>query len=387
MMMHHGSESYEVAASKAANEQRAKFESWIDAGKDRAVSFFENLEDNHPQDYLVETRNISFDVDGGRIKMSTNQNEWFLHKHALNQMIFKTGVLTQGVSDKMICRGDWGQELLLHNLHTIFDHNQSARTLVRVVQTKKDIEVGSPGEVRGFLSDRFNRLDSRPIFTKFAEEANTLGCVPVVTNNRYSPIYNHDIKVGFAMFLPHVFEPVANEVMIIGLEIANSDFGGAAVTVRKVMIRLVCTNMMVRQDELRKVHLGAKLPDNIELSADTYRLNTEAMSSTVKDVVKGLLNPKVVNDEMSLIRRAASEEIDAQKLFSDLRKGGNFNKKEEKEIVGLYNSADISLMPAGQSVWRASNAISLFANRCDDESKKERATELRQVAGQVLDNF
>lgn len=50
----------------------------------------------------------------------------------------------------------------------------------------------------------------------------------------------------------------------------------------------------------------------------------------------------------------------------------------------LFNDADIELMPPGNTRWMASNALSLFANGIDEE-KKERAMEIRAVAGMVLD--
>ena len=46
-----------------------------------------------------------------------------------------------------------------------------------------------------------------------------------------------------------------------------------------------------------------------------------------------------------------------------------------------YRSTDISDLPAGDNWWRASNALSWFANQVDD---KEKAYDLQKLAGQAI---
>lgn len=394
-MYHHDSRDYNVAVSEAAAGFRAKFEGWKDEGKRDAMAFFQRLEDEHPWDKIVNTGDLDFDIRGGRIYVNDKADEWLLHRNAVNQMVAKTGILTGAVADKMIDAvrdlGDgqedrWGRELLLHNLRTIFHKSDRDRVLLRAVK------LGEVPEARGFLSDKYRRMSCGPILTTFAQTAmSEFGAVPMHIRDgkrNFNANYYHDTKVGFSMFLDNVFEPVNGEVLAIGLMVQNSDFGSAALTVRLVMIRIWCTNLAITQDELRKVHLGTRLSEDIQFSEETYRKDTETMASAIKDIVRTLLGADRINAYVDRIRRAAEQKVeDPRKLFEALRGQGHLLKAEATEIGKLFNEPEIEMMPAGQSIWRASNAISLFANKLEDEGKKERAVELRHAAGIVLDKY
>ncbi len=56
-------------------------------------------------------------------------------------------------------------------------------------------------------------------------------------------------------------------------------------------------------------------------------------------------------------------------------------KHEADSVVEAYNSADTVNMPAGNSMWRLSNAISWVAGKTEDA---ERKLEISKVAGQIL---
>jgi hypothetical protein len=61
----------------------------------------------------------------------------------------------------------------------------------------------------------------------------------------------------------------------------------------------------------------------------------------------------------------------------------NLLKEEAEEVTESFASAEIELLPAGQTAWRMSNAISLLANKTADEGRK---LELMKVAGLVIDD-
>ena len=383
--------SYNVSNSDNASRAKTKLQGYIDAGKAQARGFFQALEDEMPRDYIVTTDGLDFDVNGGRLVVRTKENEWGLHRNALRQMVEKTGILTGRVADKMFdahnAESRWGRDLLLHNLRTMYDEGERDRVLMRVVQTPAQREAGHPGEVRGFLSDRYRRLNTGPIVQSFAEAAHSIGAVPMRTPVNGAQTYYHDTRIGFSMFLDQVFEPVDNETVIVGLTVQSSDFGAAALTLRLVMLRIWCSNLMVTQDELRKVHLGARLPDDIRFSDDTYRKDTETMASAVRDMVTTLLSPEKINGQMDAVQRLATERVDAMQLFNDLRRGGHILKAEAERLGKLFNEPDIELMPAGNTAWRATQAVSLFANQVEADGDAERAVDLRHAAGVLFDKY
>lgn len=383
-------------AVATGDARHAKLDSWIAQGREDAQYIFTALANNVPRDLIVDTKELDFDIRGGSIYVQTADNEFLLHKHAVNQMVGRTGILTGTVANKMVGAATrdnednvidaWGRDLLLHNLRTMFHKGDRERVLIRAVNTDRG------QEVRGFLSDKYRRMNCGPIMEKFAATAmNEFDAVPVRMHDnqrRFQANYYHDIRMGFSMFLPYVFRPIdslRNEVMIIGLMVENSDFGGAALTVSMVVVRIECTNLMVTQDELRKVHLGARLSEDIRFSEDTYVKDTETMALAVRDMTRTLLGPARVNAYTNNVKRAATQEVDADNLMATLRASGHLLKADETEIKKLYNSADVELMPPGNTAWRATNAISLFANNMEKDGNAERAVELRHAAGVVLD--
>ena len=119
--------------------------------------------------------------------------------------------------------------LRAHNLTTIFS-NRFAKTcyLLRSVS----------GEVRGFLSDRYRRLNSRPIIEAFATAVQQKGALPYNS-------YVTDTKVALQAIMPEVYEPIPGEMVAYGLSLENSDFGNEALSIRVYLLRIWCSNLAI----------------------------------------------------------------------------------------------------------------------------------------------
>jgi len=57
------------------------------------------------------------------------------------------------------------------------------------------------------------------------------------------------------------------------------------------------------------------------------------------------------------------------------------SKERTKEVTEAFNSPDIIMLPAGQTRYRLSQAISLIANQIDDAEEK---LDLQKLAGDVV---
>ena len=169
------------------------------------------------------------------------------------------------------------------------------------------------------------------------------------------------------------------EVVAYGLSLENSDFGNGALSVRAYLLRIWCTNLAITQEEMRQVHLGKRLDESMIYSERTYELDAQATVSALKDVIQRQLNAEQLHQHMDLIRRANDRPVDANQAREMLRKA--LQKHEADSVVEAYNSADTVNMPAGNSMWRLSNAISWVAGKTEDA---ERELEISKVAGQVL---
>ena len=83
--------------------------------------------------------------------------------------------------------------------------------------------------------------------------------------------------------------------------------------------------------------------------------------------------------ESELIKEAHEKKVNATKALEGHQKAGKLNKAEVKDIKEIFKSAEVEKLPPGNTAWRLSNSISLFAQSVDGS----RALELETLAGHV----
>lgn len=372
MLIHHSAEDYGAAAKRAADWASKRLEEIIAGGRQKAVSTIEEVQKMQPKDYVVPAPQIRFTAQNnklgawlGRPSSESNSKVFSFHPHALEQV----GERCDMPNPKRVV--DWivdddsgrGAEDLARILNRKFENMPDRRMLVRAVNET---------EVRGFLSDRYRRLDSSPIVEAFIERTLAHNGVPIEGRAL-------DTKFYLKVVLPHVLEPIPGEVMLWGLLLRNSDFGDGKLEISGFVHRLRCTNLAMGEDGFAKVHLGGRLDDNIEFSQRTYELDTQTTASAVKDVVDAVLEPSNVRKKMETIKLLAQENVDADAVLKAIRAKSKLTKGEAEEVAKLFSSAEIEMLPPGQNAWRLSNAISLLAQQADPS----RQLELEEVAGEV----
>jgi hypothetical protein len=366
MLMHHDHRDYAVAASAAATTARQKLEALIDTGRARAAQVIESIMTSQPKDRLVRAAAMQFETNSGtHLVLRAGDEAQHLHSHALQQAASRVGLPTTYINMLQEAYNQpWGGELVAQNLGTLYAEKVApdARFLLRSVG----------GEVRGFLSDRFRRLDSRPIIDAFARACHEVGALPYEG-------YGMETRVAIKAILPEVFEPVPHEVMSYGVVISNSDYGNGALSLRAFCLRLFCTNAAILDEAIREVHLGGRLPDDVAFSDETYALDTRRMASAVRDVVRGQLAPAKIDQLQAVIRRANDEKIEPRQAVLELRK--SLTKNESEQATAAFDSPDVENLPPGNTTWRLSNAVSWLAGQTDDV---ERRLDLMKVAGALL---
>jgi hypothetical protein len=346
-----------------------KLEQLIVQGRAKAGEVIDHVMNNQPADRLQPGANLSFQAEDGRgVQISfedpaAGSIRQRLHRHAVQQMAQTTDLPLKFIDGLLSTPEHWAKELLAHNLSTIFANRfRKQRYLLRSVQ----------GEVRGFLSDRYRRLDSRPIIEAFATEVQRKGALP------YNG-YVTDTKVAIQAIMPEVYEPVPGELVAYGLSLENSDFGNGALSVRAYLLRIWCSNLAITQEEMRQVHLGRRLDESMIYSQRTYELDAETTVSALRDVIGAQLNAEALHNRMESIREANTTALDPAAAKETLKKV--LLKSETEEVIEAYNSPDTYNLPAGNTSWRLSNAISWIAGKTEDA---ERKLELMKIAGDVL---
>lgn len=374
-LFHHSNTDYETQKGIMAENVRKKFEQSIYAGQHEAQRVLEQIDREVPKDRLIKSNAMRFVPTGNGVEvMIGGESQETIHDHALGQFCgrgkfnLKYGRQLEAMAKETEAEGtekngDWARELMAHNLNELYSRGPGAgkRYLMRSVDS----------QVRGWLSDRYRRLDCQPLFAAFHEMAiRQAGAVPMRG-------YALATKVAIRVVLPTIFEPIPNQPMLYGLEWHNSDFGHGTHSLRAFIHQPWCTNEATRDDVLREVHKGGRLSEDFSYSQKTYELDQAASESALKDTIKGLLAPASVDATMLVLKQAYDEKIDPKKIPLMLKQ---LRKSEVDAVKEAFTSADIENLSPGQNRWRLSNAISFVATQTED---KYRALELERMSGKV----
>ncbi len=373
-MIHHDGRDYQVAVGEAARHGRDKMEKLIEDGRVKAGTVIEEIKNKIIQDSIVRTRAVkvhaSSDASGWAsvFPMGNGERSVPLHNHAWQQLLSDAGI-DKRFADRMEKEAngtEWGKALVKHNVDTIFGHRKDQRNLVR--------EEG--GVVKGWLSDIYRRIDSRPLVDAFAG---------ICLANNLMPIegYALDTRVRVRAILPKVFEPIKNEPMLVGLTWGNSDYGHGGHILDLFIIRTWCTNLATLESVLRQIHLGKRLNDDITYSEETYRKDQEANILALRDTVGTVIGPARINALMEAIATMAEKSV-GNDVAGLLKEFPAIGKENVERIVAAYESPDVVNLPAGNTMYRLSNAVSWIAQ--SNSIGVDKKLELQDIAGKMLKN-
>jgi hypothetical protein len=341
----------------------------IESGLASARSLFAYVETNTPRDAIARATALEFAPSERSVVVRTRGTDYHsIHKHAGAQLAAKAGIPSAYLSD--LANGqDWQRELAAHALTQHFAHDEGRYLLRAVPQGNGSMDM----QLRGFLSDRYRRIDSRPLLHAFAEECEKIGAKPVGGSVS-------DTRMAVKAIVPQVFEPVPGEAIAFGLEWGNSDYGSAKHTVRAFILRLWCLNGATMENALSEVHLGKRMNEDIEYSRQTYDLDTRHSISALRDVVRGVLGERKIQKHVDAIQQAASANVDWKRAGALLSK--RLNKGELTRARESFEGPDVINLPPGNTMWRVSNAVSWLAGSTEDTDRK---LELERVAGELID--
>jgi hypothetical protein len=79
---------------------------------------------------------------------------------------------------------------------------------------------------------------------------------------------------------------------------------------RAFLLNGVCLNGMVRESVMKQIHLGARLPDKLQLSNKTYELDTQTTVSATRDLTKSLFSKDAILRKAFEIQGASEIDVD-----------------------------------------------------------------------------
>lgn len=309
---------------------------------------------------------ITFSANGS-LRMDMPDGQFTLHDNAIGQLADRMGIPQRYL--RGLASGEpWAKQLAATLLNEHSGWTQRSRVLVRTVGT----------QVRGVLSDSYRRLNSVEILTAFVQEAAQQGAV-------ISDAYMNDTKIWAETILPTPLTvPTAKNgdvIIFAGARFSTSDYGDGAVDMRAFLLNGACLNGMVRESVMKQVHLGSKLPDNLQLSQQTYELDTKTTVSAVRDLTKGLFSKDNLMKKAIEIQGASEIDVDFEHELKRLTRDGGLLKQEGKEVekILMRNDPEDGVQ-GGATLWKLTQAITAHAR----ELSPERSRELHELSGQLL---
>lgn len=309
---------------------------------------------------------ITFSGDNG-LMMNMPDGQFTLHDNAIGQLSDRMGI-PQRYLRSLSAGEPWAVMLAAHLLNQHSDWTQRSRVLVRTVGR----------QVRGVLSDSYRRLNSVEILTAFVQEAAGQGAV-------IADAYMSDTKVWAETILPTPLTiPTAKNgdvIIFAGARFSTSDYGDGAVDMRAFLLNGACLNGMVRESVMKQVHLGSKLPDNLQLSQQTYELDTATTVSAVRDLTSGLFSKDNLMQKAIEIQRASEIDVDFESELKRLTRDGGLLKAEGKEVekILMRNDPEDGVQ-GGATLWKLTQAITAHAR----ELTPERSRELHEISGALM---
>ena len=309
---------------------------------------------------------LTFSNDG-ELFMNMRRERFTLHENAVGQLAEKMNVPTQYL--RTLSRGEeWQKQLAATVLNEHSGWTERQRVLVRSVGT----------EVRGILSDSYRRLNSIMILTAFMEEASRQGAV--AADARMT-----DTKIWAETILPMPISIPTHKngeiIIFMGARFSTSDYGDGAVDMRAFLLNGACLNGMVRESVMRQIHLGARLPDNLQLSNKTYELDTQTTVSATRDLTKSLFSREAIMQKAIEIQGASEINVDFDTELKKLVKVGSLNKSESEGVQKIlmhnhYNDG----MQGDSTLWKFTQAITAHAREMDIR----RSRELHELSGVLM---
>jgi hypothetical protein len=170
-------------------------------------------------------------------------------------------------------------------------------------------------------------------------------------------------------------------VIFMGARFSTSDYGDGAVDMRAFLLNGACLNGMVRESVMKQIHLGARLPDNLQLSNKTYELDTQTTVSATRDLTKSLFSRDAIIQKAIEIQGASNIDVDFDSELKKLVKVGSLHKSESESVqkILMRNHPDDGTQ-GNSTLWKLTQAITAHARDTDDH----RSRELHELSGMLI---
>jgi hypothetical protein len=325
----------------------AQFDVLADTRHMSVVPFSERPADDHDAEW--KRGQVRLDIDQREGLLSLDANDHMLGQMATDLKIPKT------YFDRM--RVD-APGLFTTNVHHWL-HNTPKRKLIRA---RRD-EESSVG--RAWLSDRYRRLDNIEVAYKLLPELNKIGSQWEIHNASIS-----DTKFHFRATFPNMEKAVkVGDPVRWGVQITNSEVGGAQFSIDNFTLTLACMNGMVVSKVMSTRHVGKRLGDN--LSDEAIRADDKAFWLAARDELRASISEERFEEVIATLRGTTegSRIVAPIKATEVLAKTFDLTDGEKDAVLlSLASGNDMTRYGALNAVTAAAKSSESFDRRVEMES-------------------
>lgn len=339
------------------NEKYEKLKNIIDNGRKNLDTVLHDImhENERREDILVKPSALDYEIDESIHPIITNggKQRYNLTPFSTRQL-YDRAQIPQRYADTLIDLNE--KDLLIDNLKKVTEHTAKNGILVRHIDNK----------IKGWLSPSYKRMDSGPIIEGFCEKAVKLGMVPYEGSNT-----NYRYQIKFVS--PNIISLPGNDPVLFGMSLTTGDYGGQALQLEMMVLRLLCINGMVGYDMFRKIHLGSRIQmDNaniVNLSKQTIELDCKTISSAFGDIM-GQFEVHVEEVQKQL-QNAVETEIETPETMYQRLKTKGLKKGVIEAVKTVYESKmGVEVLPQEKNLWRFANALSFVSQSQEDEDSR-----------------
>jgi hypothetical protein len=245
-------------------------------------------------DLIVESQNlwaIPDEEEGVRLGIP-DRGQWYLTDWAHLQLAEKLGI-PKRYYDRMREAGKI--ELLAENINAWLEGKE--RRLLRILD----------GKIRAILSDRYRIIDNYDLVFLALDEFKKKETVE---------IYRIDLTETM-LYLKSIDRTLTasikeEDIVYGGLILRNSEVGASALKVEPFILRKACSNGLILQHSLKKIHLGRQTLEigYIDWSDETRELEDKALWSKVRDIIKATFDREVFESWVVKLKESTTVKIE-----------------------------------------------------------------------------
>lgn len=251
---------------------------------------------------------------------------------------------------------------------------QADRRLVRVAD----------GKVRAVLSDRYRVLDNYDlamlVMDRAVEHAAIVQASDLTETRMYIklvvPEYTAKLAFTEEEKRAHTWHGAMDDEVIPGLVVSNSEVGDGAFRVEPFLFRKVCSNGVILEESLYKVHLGSRLEvGELIYSDETRKLADAALWSKVRDIIDATFDEKLLKSVIA--RMAATKTMPLEKpqeVVDAVVQGLQLSETRKLDLIRYFAKES-------DTVFGLVNGITRLAQDFEDTEDQVR---LERYAGAIL---